>query len=323
MDRNIQPRKSDTGISYDDAASGSFAQYYGNHQLNRPLTPLPSSYTTSRLNYESDNYANLYQKLLEDEKRKSICPIEVSKPTISPRRYSTHKQFAETPTAECWETRPRVLPTSPSIPRSFKWNASKPMPIKPNHDTCPLITMESTHHPELYDGHSDPTIWFREYDTICECNSWNSEMRFKKLIAYLTDAPRIYFLEEKLNNPRLSYQQFKKGLINRFTSKCHELLIVREIQRCVQSSFETFEEYFYTKFRMMNALAPDTSERTKMNFIMEGLNRTLYVKVLEHVVINQPKSIDELFTLIKTINDTNLFIKNKQFENYQEKNIFF
>ena len=175
-----------------------------------------------------------------------------------------------------------------------------------------LPTMTPALQPGIYDGHSDPTVWFQEYELICEANAWDSDaIRLRKLIAYLTEAPRKYLINERQNKPSLTYKTFKKGLISNFTSNCHKLMVMGKIQRCVQKPAETFEDYWYNKLQLMSALAPDLAEESKMNLLIEGLHEDLYVKVLNHVILTPPNMPDELFALIKSLNDVNLFIHEK------------
>lgn len=217
---------------------------------------------------------------------------------------------------------PPIRPQSPGGPGSPKQTVIKPTPSETNRSHWTQPTMTPALHPGVYDGHSDPTIWLREYELICEANSWDTDdIRLRKIIGYLIEAPRIYLMEEKEKNPNMTYKQFKKGLKTQFTSTCHSLMVIGKIQRRIQRPSETFEDYWYDKLQLVNTLAPEMDEHMKMTFLMEGLHRSLHIKVLEHVIINPPETRNKLFTLIKSLNDVKLFIQDSPAKTQSEPSL--
>ncbi len=284
----------------------AFEQYKNPQMTRQPrYSPIPSEYNAPQ-KLRIDEYPTRQQEEireyneiigLQNQQRQYTASAEVTR--YSPNPFTMTDPFESTSHRE---HRPSIRSQSPSKFRSPERNPIDPKPYGPHE--CPRITptMTEANHPSFYDGHTDPNIWFREYEIICDSNSWDSdELRLRRLIGYLTNAPRTLLMEEKQSNPSLTYQQFKDKLISRFTSTCHEFMVIGKIQRRIQTPTETFEEYWYEKLQLMNAIAPKMDKQTKMNFLVEGLHSPLYDKVLNNIVLSPPKTKNELFTIIKSL----------------------
>ncbi len=306
----------------------AFEQYRNPQTTRQQLySPIPSEY----------NVPQESQSVKRDpiQQRDGICEFnEIVGPSKWPSkrqvsanetRYSPNP-FTMTDPFESTRPREHRRPNQSQSPNKFRSperNPSDPKPDGPYESSSITPAMTEANHPSFYDGHTDPNIWFREYEIICDSNSWDSdEIRLRRLIGYLTNAPRTLLMEEKQSNPSLTYQQFKDKLISRFTSTCHEFMVIGKIQRRIQTPTETFEEYWYDKLQLMNAIAPKMDKQTKMNFLVEGLHSPLYDKVLNNIVLSPPKTMDGLFTIIKSFNDVNLHILEKQNQMRQcDKNV--
>ena len=89
-------------------------------------------------------------------------------------------------------------------------------------------------------------------------------------------------------------------------------MAAERIQRRKQMKGESFEFYWYSKLQLIRSLNPTLPETDIMTNLINGLNPVLNNKVLERVLLSPCESLEELFNLVKALNDVNTFVSTSE-----------
>jgi hypothetical protein len=164
--------------------------------------------------------------------------------------------------------------------------------------------------PSSYDGESNPKIWLNEYEVIAEANLWNDDMKMRRLIGVLTGAARRWFLNQRMSNSDLTWNTLKKGLIDRFSNSCDELMAQEKIMRAKQYK-TNFNLYWEDKVALIKSTSPHMTEKDVMTALINGLNKDLYPDVLKFLTIHPCNTLEELRKLIKNLSEVEHFVPEK------------
>jgi hypothetical protein len=215
-------------------------------------------------------------------------------------QFDTSSVYNET-RSNIYETEPKVRENpmfSPSAP-SFVSNVNQ----QPTEPAVRPMMIGGIISPETYDGTTDPRIWLDNYTFIADANLWSDNIKFLKLISCLKGAPYIWFSNERKRNPHFNWENFKEGLVSRFTNTCDNLMIQTKIHRRKQLRNETFQHYWESKLQLIEAIAPFMSFEDKKTNLIMGLEDSLLNKVLERYMTTSCDTLEQLFNLIKRAYD--------------------
>ena len=157
--------------------------------------------------------------------------------------------------------------------------------------------------PSIYDGTTDPRVWLNDYNFTAEANSWDESKKFNQLIGCLSEAPLLYFRNERIRNPAFNWKQFCEGLVRKFSNSCDGLLSQLRIQNRFQKPDESFNLYWESKLNLIEMLCPEMSNDSKIMHLFYGLNDSLFSKTFKKFKQNPPKSLDELYSMVKIQSD--------------------
>jgi hypothetical protein len=166
-------------------------------------------------------------------------------------------------------------------------------------------------NPQIYDGNVDPQQWIDEYNYVADANMWNEDVKFKRLISCLEGAPRIWFFNERRRNPRFDWQQFREGLVQKFTNTCDKFMVQTRIMRRVQQKDENFNIYWESKLQLIEMYAPTMLESDKLAHLINGLEENLQKRVLQKYLSGRPQTVMELYNLIKVTSDAYNYTSSK------------
>jgi hypothetical protein len=164
--------------------------------------------------------------------------------------------------------------------------------------------------PSPYDGESNPKMWLNEYEVIAEANLWNDDMKMRRLIGVLTGAARRWFLNQRMCNTDLNWTNLRKGLIDRFSNSCDELMAQEKIMRAKQKNTD-FNLYWEDKVALIKSTSPHMTEKDIMTALINGLNKELYPEVLKFLTIHPCNTLDELRKLIKKLSEVDNFVPER------------
>ena len=165
--------------------------------------------------------------------------------------------------------------------------------------------------PHPYNGESNPREWLAYFENVSEANAWNDDFKFKRLISCLKGSPLIWYQSEKLRNPTFNYAQFKKGLVEKFSNECDSFLSQINIMRRNQEPNETFNSYWHSKLSLIELTSPTMSVEEKITHLFNGLNQDLYKKVISKYITNKPNSLEEMYKIIKRVDDALAFTRSR------------
>lgn len=185
-----------------------------------------------------------------------------------------------------------------------------------------LISGLNAIQPEKYDGSSDPRRWLVHYESIAAANQWTKDLMFKMLPRALDAAPWYWHdnevREAKKNHKTFDYEDFKRGLINRYTNRYEGKINEDQIKRRQQGENESLNLYWESKRNQLDVQCAHLSESDKIHHLVKGLKNPLLTKVSIKVSKEPPKDIDSAFKIAKRYDDemklSELFKQNLAYE---------
>ena len=199
-------------------------------------------------------------------------------------------------------------------------NAGRPMPSipedgisTPRYEAPPeqhrlnQIMYHGIINPTVYDGTTDPRVWLADYEDVADANLWDEDVKFKRLVSCLKGAPRIWFANEKKNNPAFNWIQFSRGLVANYTNSCDGLMSSINIMRRKQKKNEPFNNYWESKLNQIELTAPNMSIQEKMTHLLNGLKPELEAKIIPRYMASQPQTMGDLYQMIKRTDDAMAF----------------
>ena len=175
-------------------------------------------------------------------------------------------------------------------------------------------------NPIPYNGSTDPRQWLSYYSDVSDANLWSEDVKFKRLISCLEDAPLQWYRNEKQRNPTFNWTQFRRGLIEKYTNECDSFLSELNIMRRVQERNEPFNSYWENKRSLIELTAPQMSTKEKITQLFNGLRKELYDRVLPKYMATKPETLEEMYKLIKRADDAINFsqLRGKELSNTQQ-----
>ena len=171
--------------------------------------------------------------------------------------------------------------------------------------------------PLPYNGTTDPRQWLMYYNDVADANLWTEDVKFKRLISCLEDAPLQWYRNEKIRNPSFNWTQFSRGLIEKYTNECDSFLSELNIMRRHQEKDEPFNSYWESKLSLIELTAPNMSTKEKITHLFNGLNKELANKVLTKYMTSKPESLEEMYRMIKRASDALNFTQARDTETNQ------
>jgi len=117
----------------------------------------------------------------------------------------------------------------------------------------------------------------------------------------------MWFFNERRKNSNFKWNHFKEGLMAKYTNTCDTLMAAAKIMRRKQMKGEPFNNYWESKLQIIESNAKSMPENEKMTHLLNGLEETLYSKVIEKYLGSPPTSIEQLYKMIKLTNDATTF----------------
>ena len=148
-------------------------------------------------------------------------------------------------------------------------------------------------HPMSYDGKSDPAIWLLHYETIAEANHWRDEHKLNRIIGSLTGTAQDWFMNQKMQNPAMSWSILKERLINRFKPILDPIKKIDSIGQIRLKGLD-ISSYWEEKEKYINIVAPEMDESNRVYHLLQGLPPYLRYKVKSYMDMQTVNSSEDL-----------------------------
>ena len=155
--------------------------------------------------------------------------------------------------------------------------------------------------------------WFKKYELMSEANNWDEVTRKNQLLFHLLFEPNRYCFELLDKNIHICYCELKDKIIDRFTVK-DSGSDFRELLNRKFMNEENLSSYWSDKIELIDRVDKTMSFECKCELLIEGLDEEeeLYRDVRKFKELREPKTLDDLFLLIR-----NHYVINKSSQNRQ------
>ncbi|CAF1231754.1 unnamed protein product [Adineta ricciae] len=152
------------------------------------------------------------------------------------------------------------------------------------------LLLKSIQTIELFKGSDDqdPTTWLQSIDELFDAIKISKADRRLFLPMYFGEDVKKWFRSENHNE---DYDEFKKDFITTFTSSVQQLQIATKLMNRRQGADESVQAYHFDMLAMCARYNPTMTEDEKILYLVRGLKPSIQ----QHVILNNPKTCQDLF----------------------------
>ena len=189
--------------------------------------------------------------------------------------------------------------------------SSQPSAVRQSTNTRPVfLSTNATINPEPYHGTTDVADWLDSFSIISNANSWADPVKARKLPCFLQGSALkwyLNFMKSRLVAVDPTWDELKAALSTAFSSVNSALGDFNRMIARTQKLNESAMIYVYDKLSLLNKVANNMNEATKVAHLLNGLLPGMFEKIWIH----QPDTVAELIEHIKLIDESHVLANTR------------